>query len=542
MEDRIDKEVNQAARDSDDALVYCVENTVEDHIMDSGASFHATYCKEELERFKLRSGKVQLADDKTLDIAGVEDVVLKTYVGTSWTLKDVRYIPGLKRRLISARQLDEEGYHVGIGDQQWKVAKGSLVVAHGNKCGSLICMSMLASKGNVLDVRKVDIYFCKPVGLGKQKNLSFMMSVNIRELQRLEQAGVVVESPLQFGVAKRLSRTFRAESTGIHVEAPKILWADSVSTTYLIYRIPYVLIGLHILEEEWQGKDTSLTHLKMKCDTAFEIRRVTRLSEAEISHLWTRFMEPENNNIVAEHELSSKITQSPGGSSNTSEGFKNNKSFEDSGRSNDECSKDGEYSKEGGSKTLQVRRSTRESRASVRYSPSANYFLLTENGEPDSYSEASSSKESIQWKKAINEEMVSLEKNQTCSLRGFLASWAERKPIVQIEGNYVRTDSSTEAMVDDMLVTGFDMSEFNKPKWQLPLVFKMKDRYSEKHVLIVGVTTVEWESRLQKSITMVLIFVEDSWNKEPCRDVHQVGDEREVEVMRLFKWHPSELM
>ncbi|GKE91584.1 retrovirus-related pol polyprotein from transposon TNT 1-94 [Tanacetum coccineum] len=106
-----DKEVNMA-RDSDDALVCCVKNTVEDRIMDSGASFHATYCKEELERFKLRSGKVHLTDDKTLDIAAFGDVVLKTSFGTSWTLKDVRYIPGLKRRLILVGQLDKEGYHV----------------------------------------------------------------------------------------------------------------------------------------------------------------------------------------------------------------------------------------------------------------------------------------------------------------------------------------------------------------------------------------------------------------------------------------------
>ncbi|GKD28382.1 hypothetical protein Tco_1239160, partial [Tanacetum coccineum] len=54
-----DKEVNQPTRDSDDALVCCVENTVDDRIMDSGATFHAAYCKEELERFKLRSGKVR---------------------------------------------------------------------------------------------------------------------------------------------------------------------------------------------------------------------------------------------------------------------------------------------------------------------------------------------------------------------------------------------------------------------------------------------------------------------------------------------------
>ncbi|GKE12770.1 hypothetical protein Tco_1416321 [Tanacetum coccineum] len=83
------KDVNMAAGDSNDALVCCVKNTVEDCIMDSGASFHATYCKEELDRFRLRSGKVHLAYDKTLDIAGIGDVVFKTSFGTSWTLKDV---------------------------------------------------------------------------------------------------------------------------------------------------------------------------------------------------------------------------------------------------------------------------------------------------------------------------------------------------------------------------------------------------------------------------------------------------------------------
>ncbi|GKF35718.1 hypothetical protein Tco_0112476, partial [Tanacetum coccineum] len=97
------------------------------------------------------------------------------------------------------------------------------------------------------------------------------------------------------------------------------------------------------------------------------------------------------------------------------------------------------------------------------------------------------------WKKDINEEMVSFEKNQTCSLDRLpagkktsqrlwmfkvkeehnsseryeapLTSWAGRKPRVQIEGNSVWTDLSTEATVDDLLVAGSDMAEFNKPKW-----------------------------------------------------------------------------
>ncbi|GKD85565.1 hypothetical protein Tco_1356719 [Tanacetum coccineum] len=40
----------------------------------------------------------------------------------------------------------------------------------------------------------------------------------------------------------------------------------------------------------------------------------------------------------------------------------------------------------------------------------------------------------------------------------------------------------------------------------------------------------------------VLIFVKDSWNEEPCNDVHHVGDEREVKVLRSFTWPPSELI
>ncbi|GKE65676.1 hypothetical protein Tco_1519837 [Tanacetum coccineum] len=67
----------------------------------------------------------------------------------------------------------------------------------------------------------------------------------------------------------------------------------------------------------------------------------------------------------------------------------------------------------------------------------------------------------------------------------------------------------------------------------------MKDRCFEKqvlgYVLTVVVTTVEWESRLQR----VSLY---SWNEEPCRDVHQVGDEREVEVLRNFNWPLSELI
>nr|GEX99707.1 hypothetical protein [Tanacetum cinerariifolium] len=131
----------------------------------------------------------------------------------------------------------------------------------------------------------------------------------------------------------------------------------------------------------------------------------------------------ENKSIVTEHGLSSEFSQSPGGSSDTSEGSKNSESFEDSRRSDEEYSKDGASSEEGGSKTPHERRH---------------------------------------------------HKDYECS----------------------RLKKSRMAR------KGSDMAEFNKPKWWFSLVFEMKDRCSEK----------------------------------------QVGDEREVEVLRSFSWPPSELI
>ncbi|GKF42378.1 hypothetical protein Tco_0125720 [Tanacetum coccineum] len=53
----------------------------------------------------------------------------------------------------------------------------------------------------------------------------------------------------------------------------------------------------------------------------------------------------ENDSIVAEHGLSSKITQSLGGSSDMSERSKNSRNFKDSRRSDKEYSEDGASSK-----------------------------------------------------------------------------------------------------------------------------------------------------------------------------------------------------
>ena len=81
-------------------------------------------------------GKVKVVDNRTLDVTGMGDIVLKTPVGF-WTLKDVRVVPSLRKSLISVKQLDEQGLEVKFGNQQWKVVKGNLVMASERKRGLL---------------------------------------------------------------------------------------------------------------------------------------------------------------------------------------------------------------------------------------------------------------------------------------------------------------------------------------------------------------------------------------------------------------------
>jgi len=67
-------------------------------------------------------GKVRLANNRTLYVTDMGDIVFKTSVGF-WTLKDVRVVPSLMKSLISVRQLDEQGHEVKFGNQQWRSSR-----------------------------------------------------------------------------------------------------------------------------------------------------------------------------------------------------------------------------------------------------------------------------------------------------------------------------------------------------------------------------------------------------------------------------------
>ncbi|KAJ0589930.1 putative RNA-directed DNA polymerase [Helianthus annuus] len=187
--------------------------------MDFGASFHAISCPDMVKNLRTGNfGKLRLADDQMLDITGIGDVDLKTSLGTIWTLKDVRVIPNLRRKLISVGKLDDEGFNVHFGGGQWKVIKGNLVIAKGKKQGTLYMaeihaegvhatttssspstlwhnqlghmsekgLKMLAQKRKFPDLRKVETEFCESCVLGKQKRVTFVKTGRTPKAQKLE--------------------------------------------------------------------------------------------------------------------------------------------------------------------------------------------------------------------------------------------------------------------------------------------------------------------------------------------------------------------
>ncbi|GJY97963.1 hypothetical protein Tco_0514873 [Tanacetum coccineum] len=134
-----------------------------------------------------------------------------------------------------------------------------------------------------------------------------------------------------------------------------------------------------------------------------------------------------------------------------------------------------------------------------------------------SYLEALSSKESVQWKKAINEEIVSLEKNQTC-----ITSKKEGITKIVDEPSYVGAlnDTSTQHKSNGFQLAG---QEENLECILKEILYRLIQEPRQWYL--------KFDSFMQKDK-----------NEEPCNNVHQVGDEREVEVMRSFNLPLSELI
>ena len=124
-------------------------------MIDSGVSFHVTSHEDLFTSYTLGDfGHVRMGNEGMSKIVGMRDVCLETNTGCRLVLKDVRHVPDIRLNLISTGKLDDEGYKNQFGNGKWKLSKGSLIVARGNKSSTLYMMQAKLSKGEVNAVEK----------------------------------------------------------------------------------------------------------------------------------------------------------------------------------------------------------------------------------------------------------------------------------------------------------------------------------------------------------------------------------------------------
>ncbi|GKA82952.1 hypothetical protein Tco_0789700 [Tanacetum coccineum] len=152
---------NQDSDSSDDegnayfreALVVVGNDKMTELVMDSGGSYHMTHRRDFLYDFKVvDGGSVQLGDNRTCTIKGTGKVKTQLHDGSSFILEDVRYVPGLRRSLISLGTLEKEGYTVKMQMGRIKVINGCWVMMTGIRKNN--CVYTLEAKVMTFGVQK----------------------------------------------------------------------------------------------------------------------------------------------------------------------------------------------------------------------------------------------------------------------------------------------------------------------------------------------------------------------------------------------------
>ena len=113
--------------DSDVVNFACQETS---WVIDSGASIHATPRKDFFTSYTSGDfGSVRMGNDGSAKAIGMGDVRSETSNGTMLTLKNVKHISDIRMNLISTGKLDDEGFCNTFHDSQWKLTRGSMVIA-----------------------------------------------------------------------------------------------------------------------------------------------------------------------------------------------------------------------------------------------------------------------------------------------------------------------------------------------------------------------------------------------------------------------------
>lgn len=121
---------------------------------------------------------MRMENDRVCRIVGIRDVCVETDVGCILLFKNVQHVPNMWLNLISTDALDDDGYHNHFGEGKWKLSKGSLVPAPGEKINSLYTTRVrLCNKVNAVECNSTDLWHLQ-LGYMSKKGLQILVRKN----------------------------------------------------------------------------------------------------------------------------------------------------------------------------------------------------------------------------------------------------------------------------------------------------------------------------------------------------------------------------
>ena len=115
--------------DSAEVLSISVNGPKEEWIMDSMCTFHMIPRRDLFFEYKsIDGGSVLMENNMTCYVVGIGSIKFKMRDGTIKILVEVRYIPDLKKNLVSLGMLDKNGYNYKSEGRVFRVMKNSLVM------------------------------------------------------------------------------------------------------------------------------------------------------------------------------------------------------------------------------------------------------------------------------------------------------------------------------------------------------------------------------------------------------------------------------
>ncbi|KAJ4708838.1 Retrovirus-related Pol polyprotein from transposon TNT 1-94 [Melia azedarach] len=134
---------------SADLLIAFGDKLEGEWVLDSGCSFHMSPNKNLFDSLNyIDGGRVLIGNNMACKVVGIGNIKIRMFDGIVRRIQGVRYVPDLKRNLISLGMLDKSGCIFRAENGVLKVVKGSLVIMKGERRNGLYILQSMAPSGN----------------------------------------------------------------------------------------------------------------------------------------------------------------------------------------------------------------------------------------------------------------------------------------------------------------------------------------------------------------------------------------------------------